>query len=174
MKKTTLLLLAAVPLFSCQKEGKSDIAYLLTRDSIQYFDVYASDDMKSPASTLSFDANGRNEVYYFTPDGKQRQLRIDFNKPEDINKNNNWRLENDSTIVILGEHPHVIERYSEDTIYVRSERGHFNTLVRVKGDPKVTEQSLYQRDSIIDDLQRKERVAREYKVQTAPRKAKQQ
>ena len=172
MKKITLLLLAAVPLFSCQKNGKNDITYLLTRDSIQYFDVYASDDMKSPTSTLSFDASGKNEVYYFTPDGKQRKLRIDFDKPEDINKFNNWKLENDSTIVILGQHPHVIDRYSEDTIYLRSERGHLNTLVRVKGDPKVTEQSLYQRDSIIDDLQRKERVEREYKVQTAPKKTK--
>ena len=173
MKKITILLLAAVPLFSCQKNGKSDIIYLLTRDSIQYFDVYVSDDMKSPTSTLSFDASGKNELYYFTPDGKQRELRIDFDKPEDINKFNNWRLENDSTIVILGQHQHVIERYSEDTIYVRSERGHFNTLVRVKGDPKVTEESLYRRDSLIDDLQRKERVEREYKVQAAANAKKQ-
>lgn len=173
MKKITILFLAAVPLFSCQKEGKSDMAYLLTRDSIQYFDVYASGNMKSPNNTLSFDASGKNELYYFTPDGKQRQLRVDFDKPEEINKFNNWRLENDSTIIILGQHPHIIDRYSEDTLYIRDEKERVNILVRVKGDPKVTEESLYRRDSIIDDLQRKERVEREYKVQAAANAKKQ-
>lgn len=173
MKKITILLLAAVPLFSCQKEGKSDMTYMLTRDSIQYFDVYASGNMKSPNSTLSFDASGRNELYYFTPDGKQREIRTNFDKPEDINKYNNWKEVNDSTVLILGQYPHIIERFSEDTLYIRDEKDRLNALVRVKGDPKVTEESLYRRDSIIDDLQRKERVEREYKVQTAA-KAKQQ
>ena len=173
MKKTTLLLLAAISFFSCQQEAKSDITYMLTRDSIQYFDVYAADNMKSPHNSFSFDVSGKNELYMFTPDGKQRDLVTDPDKTKDIDKNNTWKVVNDSTFIILGQYPHVIERFSEDTIYIRSEKGHSNVMVRLKGKPAITEESLYRRDSIIDDMQRKERVEREYKVQAAANAKKQ-
>lgn len=149
MKNKIALLIAAAALFSCQKDKKEELTHLLTKDSIQYFDVYTPGEFKVPRATFSFDIDGRNEQYTFRDNNRERYIVPLSDKPNNLGMTNTWKILNDSTIELTGEFSMVVKRYNEDTIFVNSERGEL-IWVRVKGDPNLNEEALYARDSLMD------------------------
>jgi hypothetical protein len=150
MKNKIALFIAATALFSCQKDKKEELTHLLTKDSIQYFDVYTPGEFKRPRATFSFDKDGKNEQYTFRDDKNRERYIVPLSdKPNNLGMTNTWKIVNDSTIELTGEFSMVVKRYTEDTIFVNSDRGEL-IWVRVKGDPRLNEEALYARDSLLD------------------------
>jgi uncharacterized protein YxeA len=160
--KFTILFLITAAFIACKKEAANeDLTHYLTKDSIQYFDVYGADNgFKKPVTTFSFDTKGKNERFTFTRKGKEREILPYFNEPDRNGMTDNWKKVNDSTFTVMGKVACIIERQTEDTLFVKHDNGSKSFFVRVKGDPKITKESLYKRDSIIDDKERKIRISK--------------
>ena len=142
MQKISLFLVVCV-LMSCTKSKKREIEYLLTKDSIQYFDLVTLDPQHPRSTTsISFSIDGTNDSYRFNV--SDRHIKPYFKEPNQYGESNQWKMLNDSTILIFGAYKAIIERYSEDSIFL----DHHEVLVRIKGDPKISKKSIRERDSL--------------------------
>ena len=155
MKNKLLLVIAAAALFSCQKDKKEELTHLLTRDSIQYFNVYRPGDFKIPMASFSFGKDGKNEQYTFRHNARERFIVPLSDEPNNMGMTNSWKVLNDSTIQLTGAIPMVIDRYTEDTLYMSNERDGSTIWIREKGDPMLNEEALYARDSLFDMMKRR-------------------
>lgn len=136
---------------SCTESKKREIEYLLTKDSIQYFD-FVTLDPKHPRSTtsISFSIDGTNDTYHFSTDDTDRHIWPYFKETNEYGQSNQWRIVNDSTIETLGSYTYVIRRFTEDSIFLGYDdvKGVRAVLVKIKGDPKISKKSIRERDSL--------------------------
>lgn len=137
-------------LISCNSK-KGELKYFLTKDSIQYFDVILiKEGNLKPITSYSFDVNGKNNRYDFSMYNDERYILPYFNEPNEYGISNNWRMLNDSTIEILGSYPMLVDSYTKDSVFLRSNKDVEPSmlLVRIKGNPRINKESLRSYDSL--------------------------
>lgn len=160
MQKISIFLVVLV-LMSCTKSKKREIEYLLTKDSIQYFDLVTLDPQHPRSTTsISFSIDGTNDTYHFSTDDTDRHIWPYFKEPNEYGKSNQWKILNDSTIESLGAYPIIIRRFTEDSIFLRfSDNKRVQAvLVRIKGDPKISKKSIRERDSLYIEFKKQKEL----------------